>query len=323
VSVGSRGRSSAPAELLDSAAGGDRVSLARLLSLAERGGDVAREVDRLVFPRAAGAYTVGMTGSPGAGKSTLTDCLIRASRDRDVGRVAVLAVDPSSPLSGGALLGDRVRMQDHALDEGVFIRSMASRGQLGGLSLAVPLAVRVLDAVGVPLVFVETVGVGQIEVDVAGATDTTVVVVTPGWGDAVQAAKAGLLEVADIFVVNKADRAGTREAELDLRRMLDMSPREGWDPPVLPTVASRGEGVGELWDAIGRHREYLEETGLGAERRGARLEREMRLIFVRMLEERAESLSASPEWQRVLEEVRSHRLEPYQAALMLAEDLGR
>ncbi|HEY2428570.1 MAG TPA: methylmalonyl Co-A mutase-associated GTPase MeaB, partial [Acidimicrobiales bacterium] len=197
-------------QLVAAAIEGDRGSLARLISLVERGGPQARAVGRLTYPKGGRAYSVGITGAPGSGKSTLTDRLIAEARGQG-GQVGVLAVDPSSPFSGGAILGDRVRMQDHAVDPGVFIRSMATRGHMGGLALAVPEAIRVLDAAGLPMVLVETVGVGQVELDVAGATDTTVVVVNPGWGDAVQANKAGLLEIADVLVINKADRPGARE----------------------------------------------------------------------------------------------------------------
>ncbi len=199
-----------PADLLDAARNGDRGALARLLSLVEQGGEGARDVGRLAYPLGGQAYTVGLTGAPGAGKSTLTSQLIALLRAADT-EVAVLAIDPSSPFTGGAILGDRVRMQDHATDPGVFIRSMATRGHLGGLALAAPEAIRLLDAVGKPWVLVETVGVGQVEVEIAGEADTTVVVVNPGWGDAVQANKAGLLEIADVFVINKADRPGVAE----------------------------------------------------------------------------------------------------------------
>ena len=190
-----------PQELFDAARAGDRAAMARLLSLIERGGESAREVGRLSYPLGGNAYTVGLTGAPGAGKSTLTSVTIGHIRSLDR-EVAVLAIDPSSPFSGGAILGDRVRMQDHATDPGVFIRSMATRGHLGGLSLAAPEAVRLLDALGHELVLIETVGVGQVEVEIAGKADTTVVVVNPGWGDSVQANKAGLMEIADIFVIN-------------------------------------------------------------------------------------------------------------------------
>ncbi|MER3453260.1 MAG: methylmalonyl Co-A mutase-associated GTPase MeaB, partial [Acidimicrobiia bacterium] len=227
-------------------------------------------------------YTVGITGAPGAGKSTLTDRLIAVVRAEGTGpEVGVLAVDPSSPFSGGALLGDRVRMQDHYLDPGVFIRSMATRGHLGGLALATPEAIRVLDAAGLPVVFVETVGVGQVEVEIAGAADTTVVVLTPGAGDSVQAMKAGLLEVADLFVINKADRPGVAELERDLNHMLDMDPGMGdWRPPIVKTVATTGEGVDALWATIEEHRVHLEATGELAERRSRRLAEELREIVV-------------------------------------------
>jgi LAO/AO transport system kinase len=273
-----------PDKLLEAAREGDRVALARLLSLVERGGEAAREISRISYPLGGNSYTVGITGAPGAGKSTLTNGIISSVRTTG-SPVGVIAIDPSSPFSGGAILGDRVRMQDHALDRGVFIRSMASRGHLGGLSLAVPEALRLLDAAGWLLVLVETVGVGQVEVEVAGTCDTTVVVLNPGWGDSVQANKAGLLEVADVFVINKADRPGLREARRDLKQMLQMThmiAREGadpWMPPVVTAVATSGEGVDEAWDAIVAHRAHLEETGLLARRREERLAGEVRRII--------------------------------------------
>ncbi|MEY4632829.1 MAG: hypothetical protein RLZ18_201, partial [Actinomycetota bacterium] len=197
-------RNLSPSDLFDAACAGDRAALARVLSLLERGDSVAREVGRLAYQRSGKGYTVGITGAPGAGKSTLTSALIKHLRKMEM-EIAVLAIDPSSPFTGGAILGDRVRMQDHATDPGVFIRSMATRGHLGGLSLSTPEAIRMLDAVGREWILVETVGVGQVEVEIAGKADTTVVVLNPGWGDSVQANKAGLMEIADIFVINKAD----------------------------------------------------------------------------------------------------------------------
>jgi len=286
-------RTATAAELLDAARQGDRAALARLLSLVERGGPEARDVGRLTHPLGGGAYTVGITGAPGAGKSTLTARLIaelRATGDR----VAVLAVDPTSPFTGGAILGDRVRMGDHALDGGVFIRSMATRGHLGGLALAAPEAVRALDAAGYPWVLLETVGVGQVEVEVAGEADTTIVVVNPGWGDGVQAAKAGLLEVADVFVVNKADRPGVADTERDLLHMQELTGYAdgAWVPPVVRAVATAGEGAAGVVDAVRRHQTWLEASGELERRRADRVATELRQILVARLLERVHRLEA-------------------------------
>ena len=237
------------ASLLEAARSGHRRALARIMSHVERGGPQARELGALTFAQSGNAHTVGMTGAPGAGKSTLNSAVVGVARERGE-RLAVLAIDPSSPFSGGAILGDRVRMSDHTFDEGVYIRSMATRGHLGGLTLATPLAARVLDALGWPWVLIETVGVGQVETEIVGAADTTVVVVNPGWGDSVQANKAGLMEIADIFVVNKADRPGTSETSRDIRQMLDLSAPGDWDPPILTSVGTTGEGADR---AVGRH----------------------------------------------------------------------
>src|SRR4051812_27568642 len=279
-----------------------------------------------MFPRSGQTYTVGLTGPPGAGKSTLTDQLIRIIRGTG-SEVGVLAIDPSSPFSGGAFLGDRVRMQEHALDKGVFIRSMATRGHLGGLSLATPEAIRVLDAAGLPVVLVETVGVGQVEVEIAGSADSTVVVLNPGAGDAVQAHKAGLLEVADIFVVNKADRPGVKELERDLNNMLDLNlaihTGEAWRPPIIRTVASGGEGVEELWDAVAKHRARLEETGELAERRRRRLADELRRIVVGLLERRAQTMFGGSDFDHVPADIQAHEGDPYTAAQQIIEALGQ
>lgn len=315
-----------PEELLDAAAAGDRVSLARLLSVVERGGGPSSEVARLVYASAP-PYTVGVTGAPGSGKSTLTNKLVAVARRPEaqpepVSRVGVLAVDPSSPFSGGAILGDRVRMQEHATDPSVFIRSMATRGHLGGLALAVPDAVRVLGAAGFPLVIVETVGVGQMEVEVASAADTTLVVVTPGWGDAMQASKAGLLEIADLFVVNKADRPGVDEARRDLRQMLDLSPASDWRPPVLATVASTGEGVEELWAAVARHREHLESTGVLGRRREARLAQELRRVLTARALEEVRLLGEGARFGEVVRAMAEGKLDPYRAADDLLDERG-
>ncbi|HVW34346.1 MAG TPA: methylmalonyl Co-A mutase-associated GTPase MeaB [Acidimicrobiia bacterium] len=316
-----------PEALVAGALAGERASVARLISMVEKGGEAAHAAIARLYPHTGTAYTVGITGAPGAGKSTLTDKLITRIRKEDLD-VGVLAIDPSSPFSGGAILGDRVRMQDHATDPGVFIRSMATRGHLGGLSLATPQAVRVLDAAGKPWVLIETVGVGQVEIEVAGAADTTMVVVNPGWGDAVQAAKAGLLEIADLFVVNKSDRDGAAETVRDLEFMLDLSmPPKGetghWRPPIVKTVASRGEGFDELWEAIGSHRAFLEEDGRLAVRRTRRIRDELRSIVVERLYERAGAVCDGDGFDRLAAAVEARETDPYSAAeSLLAEALS-
>lgn len=302
-----------PAELVARALDGDRRAVAKVITLVEDGGDAARAALAALYPHTGGAYTVGITGAPGAGKSTLTDrlvALIRATGDS----VGVLAIDPSSPFTGGAILGDRVRMQEHATDPGVFIRSMATRGHLGGLALATPQAVRVLDAAGHPFVLVETVGVGQVEVEVASATDTTVVVVNPGWGDSVQAAKAGLLEVADIFVVNKADRPGADETVRDLELMLELSGPGDWRPPVVRTVAATGDGVTDLWAAVATHRAHLEGEGRLEARRAARLRGELQAIVAERLDERAGHICTGERFDRLAAAVVAREVDPYAAA---------
>ena len=302
-----------PEELVDALVAGDRRALAQALSAVEQGGEDARAIGRLAHARGGTAYTVGITGAPGAGKSTLTSALItevRAGGDE----VAVLAIDPSSPFSGGAILGDRVRMQDHALDGGVFIRSMATRGHLGGLSLATPQAIRVLDAAGTPWVLVETVGVGQVEVEIVGAADTTIVVVNPGWGDAVQANKAGLLEIADIFVINKADRPGAGETRRDLVNMLEMSSLGDWTPPIVSTVAAKSEGTAELWETIRQHRAHIEANGELAKRRAGRLEDELRTIVARTLEAQAYEMTGKAEVDALRAAIADRSLDPYEAA---------
>jgi LAO/AO transport system kinase len=310
-------RASDPPALFEAARGGDRVALARLLSLVERGGDPSRTVAGLAFKTPGDAYSVGITGAPGSGKSTLTDRLISIGREEGIdgeGRVAVLAIDPSSPFSGGAILGDRVRMQSHALDDGVFIRSMATRGHMGGLSVAVPDAVRVLSAVGMPVVLVETVGVGQQEVEVAAATDTTIVVVNPGWGDAIQANKAGLLEIADLFVINKADRPGTSQTRRDLELMLDLTELGSWRPPIMETVASKGEGIEALWSAVGDHRSHQIAHGTLALMRRQRLELEFHQIVTARVGERIDALIEADHFADITAAMVSGDIDPYQAA---------
>ncbi len=308
-------RTSNPNELFDSALSGDRGALARLLSLVERGGEPSRVVGRLAYPLSGQAYTVGMTGAPGAGKSTLTSVTIGYLRSLEL-EVAVLAIDPSSPFTGGAILGDRVRMQEHATDPGVFIRSMATRGHLGGLSLATPEAVRLLDAVGRHWILVETVGVGQVEVEIAGKADTTVVVVNPGWGDSVQANKAGLMEIADVFVINKADRKGVEETRRDLEQMLELSDlaHDAWRPPIIPTIGTTGEGVEALWEAVLAHRAYATSTGVLAERRSFRSAEELREIITNRLRERAREICTGDRWDELTAAVVTHTRDPWSAA---------
>ena len=299
--------------LLVAARAGDRSALARLLSKVERGGDDARSVSEVTHALAGSSITVGITGAPGAGKSTLTSALVREMRISDVS-VGVLAIDPSSPFTGGAILGDRVRMDEHVLDDDVFIRSMATRGHLGGLAVAVPDASRVLDAVGMQWVVIETVGVGQVEVEIAGEADTTVVVVNPGWGDTVQANKAGLMEIADIFVVNKADRAGIDETVADLERMLSLRTGSTWRPPVIQTIATEGHGANELWSAIQRHGEWSRESGEFERRRALRLDQELRRVVNSLMASKIERLTASESWQRARTEVAERRTDPWTAA---------
>jgi LAO/AO transport system kinase len=295
---------------------GDRGSVAKLISIVESGGTDAAAAGAALYPHTGNAYTVGLTGAPGSGKSSLTDALIGRIRRDDV-EVGVLAIDPTSPFSGGAILGDRVRMQDHATDAGVYIRSMATRGHLGGLTLATPRAARVLDAAGKPWIIVETVGVGQVEVDIAGAADTTVVVVNPGWGDGVQANKAGLMEIADLFVVNKADRDGVAETIRDLELMLDLSGHTEWRPKIVPTVATRGEGIDELWDAIGEHRAFQEAEGRLERRREARLRDELRAIVRTRLEEQVVNACAGDVFEELVARVQARDLDPHAAAAEL------
>lgn len=292
---------------------GDRRALARLLSLIERGGALARETAALAYKSGTEPHTVGITGAPGAGKSTLVDRLITVAR-ADGGQVAVLAIDPSSPFSGGAILGDRVRMQDHALDDGVFIRSMASRGHLGGLALAVPEALRVLAAAGQRRVLLETVGVGQVEVEVASAADTTVVVVNPRWGDAIQANKAGLLEIADIFVINKADNPGAAETKRDLDQMLDLSAPGTWRPPIVETVASRGEGIEQLWSEIARHQQHLASAGRIEDIHRRRVKREFRSVLEARVGRAVDHILAGADLAPLVDDVVEHRIDPYDAA---------
>ena len=294
---------------------GDPRALARLVSLAENAAPGLRPVMRALAPFTGRGWVIGLTGPPGVGKSTVTAALVAAFRERGQ-RVAVLAVDPTSPFTGGALLGDRVRMQEHATDPGVFIRSMATRGHLGGLSAAAPQALRILDAAGFGVILVETVGVGQAEVEIAGLADTTLVLAAPGTGDAIQAAKAGVLEVADIFVVNKSDQPGAQEAVRDLRTMIAMARRgEGdWKPPIVTTTATTGEGIADLTARLDAHWSWLASSGERDRRRLARARAEITALAVAALAVRMGGLPNGTGLDSLAARVAAGELDPFSAA---------
>jgi LAO/AO transport system kinase len=303
-------------ELVDRLLAGERRALARALTRVEDGSeDRLREIIGLLHPHTGKAQLVGITGSPGVGKSTLTNELVAAWRQADR-RVAVLAVDPSSPFSGGALLGDRVRMQDHVLDDGVFIRSMASRGHLGGLSWATPQGLLVLDAAGFDVVIVETVGVGQAEVEIASIADTTVVAMAPGMGDAIQAAKAGILEGADVFCVNKADREGADRTVRELRDMQHLAEHHegGWTPTIHKTVAAAGEGITELRDGIDAHRAWLADSGGLERRRVDRARLQLREIALGAIRRRFAQVEDGQAVDRLSQRIAAREVDPYTAA---------
>jgi LAO/AO transport system kinase len=295
--------------LIERARAGDRRSLARLVSRVEDDTAEGRQALAEVYPAGGDAWVTGITGAPGAGKSSLVDGLVGHTTDH--GNVAVIAVDPSSPFTGGAVLGDRIRMQRHTDDPRVYIRSMANRGHLGGLADATPRVVALLDGIGFREVVIETVGVGQAEVDVAASADTVVVVVNPGWGDSIQAAKAGLLEIGDVFVVNKADRPGAHEAVTDLNRMLDVGPERAWRPPVVTTIATDGTGLGELLTAIAEHRRHLVETGALDQLRRNRALREIEAAVRAGLRRRATINHAG---DATLDRVVAREIDPWSAA---------
>ncbi len=303
-------------QLVERALAGDPRSVGRLITLVEDGAPQLRDVMAALAPQSGGAHIVGLTGSPGVGKSTTTSALVAAFRAAGR-RVGVLAVDPSSPFSGGALLGDRIRMQEHATDPEVFIRSMASRGHLGGLASTTPQAVRVLDAAGCDPVLVETVGVGQSEVEVAGEADTTIVLLAPGMGDGIQAAKAGILEIGDIFVVNKADRDGADATARELRHMISLGPSGqagAWKPPVLKVVATRGEGLPQLVEAIDGHRAWLESSGTGMARRRTRARSEIQGIALAALQARFAGVGGDGALDGLADDVAAGRTDAFTAA---------
>jgi len=304
-----------PALAVQRARDGDVRALGRLLTWVENGAPELRQVLAAAAPLTGQARVLGLTGAPGVGKSTLSGALVAAYRQRGL-RVGVLAVDPSSPFTGGALLGDRVRMQQHATDPDVFIRSMASRGQLGGLSRATPQALRVLDAAGFDVILVETVGVGQAEVAVASLADSTLVIVAPGLGDAIQAAKAGILEIGDLFVVNKSDQPGAQEAVRDLRTMIAMAQRApgDWKPPIVRTVAASGAGLDDLTGQLDSHWAWLDDTGEGDRRRLARARGEISEIALAELRRRLGGLPGDARLDELARQVAAGELDPYAAA---------
>jgi LAO/AO transport system kinase len=314
-----RGKHSVP-DLVAAAREGNPRAVARLISLVEDESPSLREVMAGLAPYTGNAQIVGITGAPGVGKSTSTNALVKALRETDK-RVGVLAVDPSSPFSGGALLGDRVRMQDHALDKEVYIRSMASRGHLGGLAWTTPQALRVLDAAGCDVVLIETVGVGQSEVEIAGLADTTLVLLAPGMGDAIQAAKAGILEIGDVYVVNKADRDGADQVRRELRNMLALAERdeESWKPPIVQTVANTGQGVDDVVEKIDKHREFLESSGELGRRRVRRARDEIEAIAVTALRRKWGDVHERTELDDLAEKVVAGDSDPYTAADALLE----
>jgi LAO/AO transport system kinase len=291
-------------------------AVARLISLVEGASPQLREVMAALAPLTGNAFVIGLTGSPGVGKSTSTSALVTEYRKQGR-RVGVLAVDPSSPFSGGALLGDRVRMSEHASDPGVYIRSMATRGHLGGLAWAAPQAIRVLDAAGCDVILVETVGVGQSEVEIASQADTSVVLLAPGMGDGIQAAKAGILEIGDVYVVNKADRDGADATARELNHMLGLGEARApgdWRPPIVRTVAVRGEGIEEVVAALDKHRAWMAEHGALTARRLARAAREVETIAVTALRERIGDLHGDRHLTALAERIVSGELDPYSAA---------
>jgi LAO/AO transport system kinase len=308
--------------LVDRARSGDPRAVARLISLVEDGSPALPEVAAALAPYSGQAQVIGLTGSPGVGKSTTTNELVRALRKAGH-RVGVLAVDPSSPFTGGAILGDRIRMQEHSTDPGVYIRSMSSRGQLGGLAAATPQAVRVLEGAGCDVVLVETVGVGQAEVEVASLADTTLVLLAPGMGDAIQAVKAGILEIADVFVVNKADRPGADATYRDIQGMLALGDRapEQWRPQVVRATAVRGEGIDDVVGAIEKHRAWLEKTGELRTSREHRAAVEVEAIALGTLRARLANLRDGTALGSLAAQVADGNLDPYAAAAELINGL--
>jgi LAO/AO transport system kinase len=301
---------------------GDVRALARAISLAEDRDPQAGELVAELQPHTGKAYLVGLTGAPGTGKSTLADALVKVIRDRGQ-TVGVIAVDPSSPFTGGAVLGDRIRMSRHTLDKGVFIRSMGARGHLGGLAAATREAIHLLDAYGRDVILVETVGVGQSELEISTICDTVVLVLMPESGDAVQTIKAGILEIADLFVINKTDLGGAEKTRRLIQDALALGPKQAWRPPIVMASAARDEGVAEVWDAILSHRRHLEQSGAIASRRQQRLRQEVvALVAERAREEARRLLDGDTAVGRRLRENRNGKLNPYTLAREVLREPG-
>jgi LAO/AO transport system kinase len=300
---------------------GNRRALARAISVVEDGGKPASELVQALYQYSGKAHVIGVTGSPGVGKSTLVDALISECRKEDL-KVAVLAVDPSSPFTGGAILGDRIRMQGHTLDRNVFIRSMANRGHQGGVALATYDAVRMLEASGYEVVIIETVGVGQSELAIAKTADTTILVLMPGSGDDIQAIKSGIMEIGDIFVVNKGDLPGANKSASEITQSLELNNfQTDWRPPVIVSVAETGQGVGELWESCKKHKEFLQESNLLTARRSARIQAELSEIVADIARRNLKASMESADVRQILNKIVSREIDPHTAAESLLTGL--
>lgn len=310
-------------DLVDRLLNGDRRALGKLITLVDDGTLEGKQAIVRLFPKTGRAHIIGITGSPGVGKSSLINGLVRKFREQKK-TVGIVAVDPSSPFSGGALLGDRIRMQDHFTDEGVFIRSLGSRGSLGGLSKSVNNIVMLLDAFGRDFIIVETVGAGQVEVDIVKVAHTVLVVMSPGYGDIIQMLKAGIIEIGDIFVINKSDLEGAHRVVEGLMSVLEYNQdKKGWKPPIIETVAITNQGIAELDDAVLRHMEYLQQTGLLKERESRRVEDEIiKLVNDQVYEKIVEGGSEEDDLKTIVSKVLSKQLDPYSAAEKLVTKLG-
>jgi LAO/AO transport system kinase len=309
-------------KLSENVLAGDRRALARAISVVEDGGPDATTLVKRLFAHSGRAHLIGITGSPGVGKSTLVDALITEIR-KEGRKVGVLAIDPSSPFTGGAILGDRIRMQEHTLDRNVFIRSMANQGHAGGVALATYDAVRMLEASGYEVILIETVGVGQSELAITQTADTTILVLMPGSGDDIQAIKSGIMEVGDIFVVNKGDLPGANKSASEITSSLELSSfATAWRPPVIVAVSESGENIDAVWKAARAHKAFLDETGLLTERRKSKIQAELAELVAEMARTNLKnSMENSHEVQKILNDVVEHKMDPHSAAEGLMLDL--